>query len=233
MKPDARVEPPVGGFGFGHAGRPLTFDRAWLARSSEGMEGKCEISGPHSDRVSCTKTVAPGGGTITASTTAPLALRSPGGIQACRSMCRFIIDVAGGGSMRYACVGLLPSTAQATPRANVQGLGGWMLNVQNGHVFSSFGVTVSGAPPVVLPGGAIEIIMDYDSQKCFIAVYTPEAVAAGYPQPPQSVSQLEFAGRAFPADGTLFPAVTLYMDGVSVRVEEPGTDAADGVVLVL
>jgi hypothetical protein len=102
-----------------------------------------------------------------------------------------------------------------------------MLNILEGRVSSSVGVTVFGPRPVVSPGGAVEMVMDYDSQKCYIAVYTADAVAAGYPQPPQSVSELEFTGKPFPADGALYPAVSLYMDGVSVRVEEPGTDAAD------
>jgi hypothetical protein len=70
------------------------------------------------------------------------------------------------------------------------------------------------------------MVMDYGSQKCYIAVYTPDAVAAGYSQPPQSVSQLEFAGRAFPVYGALYPAVRLHMDGVSVRVEEPAVAEA-------
>jgi hypothetical protein len=197
------------------------------------MGGKCEISGPHDDIVSCSQAVwpptppyAPGHGAFTARTATPLTLVWPGGFQACR----FIIDVAGGGPMRYACVGLLPSAAQATPRANVQSLGGWMFNVHDGVVSASSGGIFSGAFPVVLPGGAVEMVMDYGSQKCFIAVYTPDAVAAGYPQPPQSVSELKFADRAFPADGTLYPAVSVCIDGVSVRVEEPITGAADATV---
>jgi hypothetical protein len=184
------------------------------------MDGKCEIGGPHSDIVSCTQSAPPGEGTFTAYTAAPLALLSPTGtgIQACRSMCRFIIDVPGGGPMRYASVGLVRDAAPGPLTPSVQGRGGW-INVQGGGVFSDFGVTLSGPRPVVWPGGAIEMVMDYDTQKCYIAVYSPAAVAAGYPQPPQSVSQLEFAGTPFAADGMLYAAVCLYMDGVSVRVE--------------
>jgi hypothetical protein len=128
-------------------------------------------------------------------------------------------------SMRPVYVGLLPDTAQATPGFHMQMLGGWMLDVNDGEVCASSGDIFSGAPPVVLPGGAVEMVIDYDNQKCFIAVYTPDAVVAGYPQPPQSVSQLEFVGKPYPADGTLYPAVSLYMDGVSVRVEEPSRGA--------
>jgi hypothetical protein len=102
-----------------------------------------------------------------------------------------------------------------------------MLNVLDGQVASA-GIIVSGPPAAVESGGAIEMVMDYDSQKCYIAVYTPEAVAAGYPQPPRSVTQLEFVGRAYPVDDALYPAVSLYMGGVSVRVEEASTDVAPG-----
>jgi hypothetical protein len=226
-----RVEPPVGGFGFSPGLIQRSFDPAWLERSSEGASGKCELSG-WNDIVSCTKSVSPNGGTITARTVTPLVVLSStaiGGIGVrSHSVCRFIINVKGGESMRHTFVGLLPGTAKATPRANPQDLGGWMLNVSDGHVSSSVRVTVSGARPIVLPGGAIQMVMDYDNQRCYIAVYTPDAVAARYSQPPQSVTLLEFEGRPFPADGTLYPAVSLCMDGVSVRVVEPLTSAALG-----
>jgi hypothetical protein len=225
------VEPPLwlNDFSFGRAlGRRLAFDRAWLASSSVGMGGKCEISGTHGDSVSCTECVPPSGGTFTIRTATPLAVFSPtGGIQARRSVCRFIID-ASDGPMRYTCVGLLPGTAQARPRARAQDLGGWMLNVLFGTLSSSVDVSVSGPRPVLRQGGAVEMVFDYDSQKCFIAAYTPDAVVAGYSQPPQSVTELEFAGRAFPADGALYPAVRLFMDGVTVHVEEPSPGAAIG-----
>jgi hypothetical protein len=187
------------------------------------MSGKCVISG-WTGAIGCTESVAPGGGTFTARAAA-LRVFSPtgGAVDARRSVCRFIVGAKGGGAMQHTFVGLLPSAAQATPRANVQGLGGWMLNVSDGTVSSSVSVTVSGARPVVVPGGAVELVIDYDSQKCFIAVYTPEAVAARYPQPPQHVALLEFAGKPFPASGALYPAVSLYQDGTSVRVEEDAT----------
>jgi hypothetical protein len=224
------VEPPVDGFGFKSARRAFAFDPAWLERSSEGTSGKCDISGWSREIVTCTKRTSPNGGSITTRTVNPLAVfssTSVGGIQVRhRSVCRFIINVKGSESMQHAFVGLLPGTAKAAPRANPQDLGGWMLHVEDGHVSSSVRVTVSGARPRVVPGGAIEMVMDYDSQKCHIAVYTPAAVAAGFPQPPWSVTQLEFAGRPFPADGTLYPAVSLCMDGVSVNVEEPSASAA-------
>jgi hypothetical protein len=132
---------------------------------------------------------------------------SPPGIEAPRGVCRFIIDVAGGGPMRFASVGLLPSTAQATPHCDVEGLGGRAVT--------------TAQCDLVLPGGAIELEVDRDSRKCKVGVYTPEAVAAGYPQPLRQLfeRELNFKGTAFAADGILYPAVSLYEDGVSVRVE--------------
>jgi hypothetical protein len=73
----------------------------------------------------------------------------------------------------------------------------------------------------VLSGGAIELEVDRDSRKCNVGVYTPEAVAAGFLEPPLQLPlhELDLTGTAFAADGILYPAVSLHTDGVSVRVE--------------
>jgi hypothetical protein len=175
--------------------RPLAFPRSWLAASlQQGMGTTCEISGLYNDIVSCLKTM--GAGTCTLRTAAPLVFSSR------RSVCRFIII---SGPMQCAYVGLLPSTATPRPSMNMQALGGRMVVI----------------PGSLLPGGAIELGVDRDTCKCKVGVYTPGDVAAGYPQPPLQLPQheVDFTGTAFAADGILYPAVSLWVEGVSVRVE--------------
>jgi hypothetical protein len=193
---------------------PLRFDAEWYARSMAGTKFLCDLNAPHYDRVRCTAQDDPADAhrvwsRLVLRAAAPLP-RPPRLVDAdpvasareeTPAACTFIIvkyPPKDGGV--FDCpIGLLPSTAVATPTWAVIHLRGYTIYPHSNGTHPPTGpwTAVTDSEFVksmqVPEGGAVRFSLDYAASTCRLTFYTPAAVA-------------------------MYPAVNVCREGVEVRL---------------